>query len=91
MSTASNETQVIQCPSCQTKFAVQGSVIAGTSFPRFHCSGCDHVFSIEQQMDMPLTPVADPLREAVATHSAEDTADQFDDWVEKNGSNTKVI
>lgn len=36
---------IVQCPSCQTKFAVDNSLVAGLEAPRFHCSRCDHVFS----------------------------------------------
>ena len=37
---------VVQCPACQTKFAVDSSAISAVSNPRFHCSRCDHVFSV---------------------------------------------
>jgi predicted Zn finger-like uncharacterized protein len=37
---------VVQCPACQTKFAVDSSAITAVSNPRFHCSRCDHVFSV---------------------------------------------
>ncbi len=40
--------KIIQCPNCQTKFAVDGTLLAGVDFPRFHCSRCDFVFSIEK-------------------------------------------
>lgn len=36
---------VVQCPKCQTKFAVDSKLIAGLDSPKFHCSRCDHVFS----------------------------------------------
>lgn len=65
MNTANAQTRVIQCPSCQTKFAVKTSMLAGASTPRFHCSRCDHVFSLEQQMEIPLdmAPAHDPIKE----------------------------
>ncbi|MBN8549130.1 MAG: hypothetical protein J0M12_07445 [Deltaproteobacteria bacterium] len=40
-------TSIIQCPQCQTKFAVDGSVLAEVASPRFHCSRCDFVFGLE--------------------------------------------
>ncbi len=39
--------RVIQCPNCQTKFAVDSSVLSGLDFPRFHCSRCDNIFALE--------------------------------------------
>jgi predicted Zn finger-like uncharacterized protein len=38
---------VVQCPACQTKFAVNSNVIEKLASPRFHCSRCDNVFSLE--------------------------------------------
>lgn len=38
---------VIQCPQCQTKFALDPALLADVAAPRFHCSRCDFVFSIE--------------------------------------------
>lgn len=40
-----DEHVIIQCPSCQTKFAVDRISVAHLSAARFHCSRCDHVFS----------------------------------------------
>ncbi len=39
---------VVQCPTCQTKFAVEGDVVAQHESPRFHCSRCDSVFTLEE-------------------------------------------
>lgn|GEM_PF-3666781 len=39
---------IVQCPSCQTKFALETSALEGIEEPRFHCSRCDHVFSMEE-------------------------------------------
>lgn len=41
------EQTIIQCPQCQTKFAVDSRLIAENDAPRFHCSRCDHVFAHE--------------------------------------------
>ena len=41
---------VIQCPSCQTKFALETQVVASLDMPRFHCSRCDHVFALDRRM-----------------------------------------
>lgn len=74
---SNTDSKVIQCPSCQTKFAVKSSLIAGNNFPRFHCSRCDHVFSTEQQIDIPLAPVENPMREeTIADSYSEVTSDQ---------------
>lgn len=39
---------IVACPSCTTKFAVESSVVAAVEDPRFHCSRCDEVFSLEE-------------------------------------------
>ncbi len=66
MNEKSKDVKVIQCPSCQTKFAVPRATIEASAFPRFHCSRCDHVFAIPLEQ-MPLNlggqPVSDPVRE----------------------------
>ena len=35
---------VVGCPYCQTKFAVEGGLVASYETPTFHCSRCDAVF-----------------------------------------------
>lgn len=37
---------VVACPSCKTKFAVEGSLVAAYDKPRFHCSRCDSIFDL---------------------------------------------
>lgn len=37
---------VVACPTCRTKFAVEGSLVASFETPRFHCSRCDAVFEL---------------------------------------------
>ncbi len=37
---------VVACPTCETKFAVEGSLLASFEAPRFHCSRCDAVFEL---------------------------------------------
>lgn len=37
---------VVSCPTCRTKFAVEGSLVASFETPRFHCSRCDAVFEL---------------------------------------------
>ncbi len=39
---------VVQCPACQTKFAVDGNQLAAVEIPRFHCSRCDNVFTVDR-------------------------------------------
>lgn len=53
---------VVGCPSCQTKFAVESSLVASYENPKFHCSRCDAVFEI--------TP---PRHPAVETTTAKDS------------------
>jgi len=40
---------VVQCHACATRFALDPAVVAGISEPRFHCSRCDHVFTLSIQ------------------------------------------
>lgn len=35
---------IIQCPNCDTKFSIDGALVAEVENPRFHCSRCDHYF-----------------------------------------------
>lgn len=46
--TNSTKHTVVQCPKCQTKFAVDSKLIIGLDSPKFHCSRCDHVFSCSE-------------------------------------------
>ena len=39
---------IIQCPSCATKFAIERNVLSEMDSPRFHCSRCDHLFSMTE-------------------------------------------
>ncbi len=58
---------IVQCPSCQTKFALDrrahdevdrilksGAVDSESTpvIPRFHCSRCDHVFNLEESVEL---------------------------------------
>lgn len=49
LSKLENASQIIvQCPSCQTKFALDAKIIAEVEYPRFHCSRCDLVFALDE-------------------------------------------
>lgn len=41
-------TMILQCPACQTKFALDCDSVSEIEDPRFHCSRCDHVFGIDE-------------------------------------------
>lgn len=41
-------TTIVQCSNCKTRFAVDKRSISELEFPRFHCSRCDHVFSLSE-------------------------------------------
>lgn len=47
---------VVGCPSCKTKFAVEGSLVASFETPRFHCSRCDSVFELSNSRKAPAIP-----------------------------------
>jgi predicted Zn finger-like uncharacterized protein len=42
---------IIQCPKCQTRFAVNSELISELDMPRFHCSRCDNVFETASATD----------------------------------------
>lgn len=78
--TRSEPSVVIPCPSCNTKFAVESSLIAAIEKPKFHCSRCDAVFAIPNSLSEHLrgdtTPSVSTLRElkenaATSHHSGE--------------------
>lgn len=50
--------EIVECPACNTKFAVEAHVIAAHEVPRFHCSRCDHIFERElrRRSDVGLVP-----------------------------------
>ncbi len=52
-STLEQQQSIIQCPQCQTKFAVDNGILVGVSNPRFHCSRCDHLFAAEPKPAAP--------------------------------------
>lgn len=51
---------VVQCPGCQTKFLVASPSLKGIDFPRFHCSRCDNLFSLDSSA-LGLTSTSQPL------------------------------
>lgn len=40
-------TKIVQCPSCNTKFALSDSQLKGVENPKFQCSRCQTVFNLE--------------------------------------------
>lgn len=46
---------IVQCPKCETKFAIEADGVEDLEFPRFHCSRCDNVFGFEESGAQPLT------------------------------------
>lgn len=59
---------IIQCPSCQTKFAIESTVISEVDEPRFHCSRCDNLFSMSPENEyIPLAVPANPPASAEVT------------------------
>ena len=47
----SSETSIVQCPACSTKFSLKTTILDQQPAARFHCSRCDHVFSIDLPHD----------------------------------------
>lgn len=39
---------IISCPSCSTRFSVDGDTVSAMEHPRFHCSRCDAIFGLAQ-------------------------------------------
>ncbi len=58
---------VIECPSCKTKFAVDGAQLRDVDAPRFHCSRCDHFFEKSRyELGLIDSPQHPPARTASA-------------------------
>lgn len=45
---------IVQCPKCETRFAIEADGVEELEFPRFHCSRCDNVFGFEESGAQPL-------------------------------------
>ncbi len=54
--------KIIQCPACNTKFAINESQILGVENPKFHCSRCSTVFSLEDDSSPKSSHALDLLR-----------------------------
>ena len=67
--------KIIQCPSCNTKFALNASQLAGIENPKFHCSRCNTIFSLEEQSNgeytstLETTTVPEPEKPTAAASS----------------------
>lgn len=44
---------IVQCPSCQAKYALDSGAVSAIPNPRFHCSRCDNVFEMQAQTGLP--------------------------------------
>ena len=49
----SSETSIVQCPACSTKFSLKTAALEQQPSARFHCSRCDHVFSLDLAANLP--------------------------------------
>ena len=60
---------IVQCPSCQTKFAVSGRAVSLSTMPKFHCSRCDNVFATkpEDLKPFPVEPILQPQLSEIET------------------------
>jgi hypothetical protein len=71
---------VVCCPSCKTKFAVEGSLIAAYEVPKFHCSRCDLVFQIapaKREEHLASAPQENPRRWVLADGSDHKASNPF--------------
>ena len=55
---------VIECPRCQTKFSVETAGIAAIENPRFHCSRCDALFSLPEEVAPLIEAKSEPTPKA---------------------------
>ncbi|MFN4894344.1 MAG: hypothetical protein ACK5GN_12640 [Pseudomonadota bacterium] len=53
---------VVACPSCNTKFAVESSLVASYEVPRFHCSRCDSIFELSQEQPKSAPQTTNPTQ-----------------------------
>lgn len=91
---AQPEKLVIQCPECQTRFAIAPAAVRGVDSLKFHCSRCDNVFTQQVSELKPKEassaaaappPPAPPKNEAPQITQVEKSATQ-----EKNLSIPKI-
>lgn len=48
-----NLKQIVQCPACQAKYALDAKTIESITNPRFHCSRCDNIFEVQSPTESP--------------------------------------
>lgn len=76
---------IVQCPACQTKFLVGAAALHGVDFPRFHCSRCDHLFSVDstalgmQPAPSPRASLEPTQSDLFTPHSAVEEPDEGED------------
>ncbi len=61
-----NETTLIECPHCETRFGVPSEILKYSSeeeAPQFHCSRCDNLFEITEESEAAVSPAAENERE----------------------------
>jgi predicted Zn finger-like uncharacterized protein len=95
--TPSEPSVVIPCPSCDTKFAVESSLIAAIEKPKFHCSRCDAVFAMPATLSEDLkadnTPSMSTLREIRQTTPSQRSGESFvqDSFINQDSQTSRGI
>ncbi len=67
---------IVECPSCSTRFSVESAAVAAIEDPRFHCSRCDSVFSLENLPASDFTPGAAESTGTVESQNTRETDDR---------------
>jgi predicted Zn finger-like uncharacterized protein len=58
--------RIIQCPACNTKFALNESQLNGLDNPKFHCSRCNTLFTLKNNENPVQEEIkADPVLESI--------------------------
>jgi predicted Zn finger-like uncharacterized protein len=99
MSTASPTTNIqerglVECPACQTRFAIPMDQLVGVSQPKFHCSHCDNLFTVGAHQIQPLQIISNnaiPSRkERLANASRTLAGDLTDSNSERTGADVSL-
>ncbi len=71
-------TKIVQCPSCNTKFALNESQLAGIETPKFQCSRCQTIFNLE--LDNPKDAEESPAEKNTTEKTTEEEQALKDEW-----------
>ncbi len=72
---------IVQCPKCETKFAIEADGVEELEFPRFHCSRCDNIFGLDESGATSLVTETAPANSTDLAPAAEERVTETDTQV----------